>query len=127
MLAVTAQAIAYMALRAAALNQHLHAVLSYLSCKLPNSNFYVSPVVDVPAWHGSHMSGKRACAVKISVVSLKIKKKKKYGLPDANMELVGDFYTILIGFTMEAAEQEPYDPQGITSLHCRPGVQFVVR
>ena len=40
-------------------------------------------------------------------------KEKKYGLPDASMDLVGDFYTILIGFTMEAAEGDPYDPQGI--------------
>ena len=39
-------------------------------------------------------------------------KEKKYGLPEVSLELVGDFYTILIGFTMEAAEADPYDPQG---------------
>lgn len=39
-------------------------------------------------------------------------KEKRYALPEVNLELVGDFYTILIGFTMEAAEGTPYDPQG---------------
>lgn len=35
------------------------------------------------------------------------------------MELVGDFFTILITFAMEAAESEPYDPQGtpLCTLH----------
>lgn len=47
-------------------------------------------------------------------------KEKKYGLPEVNLELVGDFYTILIGFTMEAAEANPYDPSGESRLLISP-------
>lgn len=39
-------------------------------------------------------------------------KEKRYALPEVNLELVGDFYTILIGFSMEAADSLPYNPQG---------------
>lgn len=39
-------------------------------------------------------------------------KEKRYALPEVSLQLVGDFYTILIGFSMEAADPEPYNPQG---------------
>ena len=39
-------------------------------------------------------------------------KEKRYAFPPVKMELAGDFFTILIGFTMEATEAEAYDAQG---------------
>ena len=42
-------------------------------------------------------------------------KEKRYAFPLVKMELAGDFFTILIGFTMEAAESDPYDAQGALS------------
>ena len=40
-------------------------------------------------------------------------KEKRYAFPPVKDELVGDFFTILITFAMEAAESESYDPQGM--------------
>ena len=40
-------------------------------------------------------------------------KEKKYAFPPVKTELAGDFFTILITFAMEAAESEPYDPEGM--------------
>ena len=39
-------------------------------------------------------------------------KEKKYAFPPVKMELAGDFFAILIGFTMEAAVDDSYDAQG---------------
>ena len=43
-------------------------------------------------------------------------KEKRYAVPPVKPELAGDFFTILITFTMEAAESQAYDPQG--EPHC---------
>ena len=39
-------------------------------------------------------------------------KEKRYAFPPVKMELAGDFFTILITFAMEAAESEPFYPEG---------------
>ena len=39
-------------------------------------------------------------------------KEKRYAFPPVKMELAGDFFAILIGFTMEAALDDSYDAQG---------------
>lgn len=57
--------------------------------------------------------------VQLAIGCRQMLKEKKYGLPEVSLELVGDFYTILIGFTMEAAEADPYDPQGDQLAVCK--------
>lgn len=57
-------------------------------------------------------------------------KEKRYAFPPVKMELAGDFFTILIGFTLEAAEAEAYDAQGAglvqsTARPCLPQVVTV--
>ena len=47
-------------------------------------------------------------------------KEKRYAFPPVKTELAGDFFTILITFAMEAAESEPYDPEG------KPGPAWLV-
>lgn len=39
-------------------------------------------------------------------------KEKRYAFPPVKMELAGDFFAILIGFTMEAALDDSYGAQG---------------
>lgn len=57
-------------------------------------------------------------------------KEKRYAFPPVKMELAGDFFTILIGFTLEAAEAKAYDAQGAglvqSARTCLPQVVTVV-
>lgn len=39
-------------------------------------------------------------------------KEKRYAFPPVKPELASEFFAILIGFTLEAAEATAYDPQG---------------
>ena len=70
------------------------------------------------AWH--YMAFTAACQVftgtlQLAVGCRQMLKEKRYAFPPVKMELAGDFFTILITFAMEAAEADPYDPQGTSS------------
>ncbi len=50
--------------------------------------------------------------VQLAVGCRQMLKEKRYPFPPVKMELAGDFFAILIGFTMEAALDDSYDAQG---------------